>query len=196
MQSELSGPTPPYTTSPVGENRRDHWDGPRAALRRDDRSDQTAARHPDLVKLGWHASCIDQLWVADCARVLRLLLQRPNWRSATTRGASTSTPSTSARAARRFGPTRPRASPCRWTRTSRSWNAAIDRIRNRDGHTFLLYNGHSTGGLKGSLYANARRDAGTIDGVLLNLPYLDLNASWLCPGAHVDEVDIPPRRSR
>jgi pimeloyl-ACP methyl ester carboxylesterase len=71
-------------------------------------------------------------------------------------------------------------------------DAAIDRIRNRDGHTFLLYNGHSTGGLTGSLYADARRDAGTIDAVFLNLPYFDLNASWLCPGAHVDEGDIPP----
>jgi alpha-beta hydrolase superfamily lysophospholipase len=71
-------------------------------------------------------------------------------------------------------------------------DAAIDRIRKRDGHTFLLYNGHSTGGLTGSLYADARRDAGTIDAVFLNLPYFDLNASWLCPGAHVDEGDIPP----
>ena len=35
-------------------------------------------------------------------------------------------------------------------------DAAIDRIRNRDGHSFVLLNGHSTGGLTGSLYADAR----------------------------------------
>ena len=105
MQSELSGPTPPYTTSPVGENRRDHWDGPREAPRRDYPIDQTAARHPDLVKLA---------------------LQRD-----------------------------------------------------------------STGGLTGSLYADARGHAGTIDAIFLNSPCFDLNACWLCPGA-CGEIDIPP----
>jgi hypothetical protein len=183
MQSELSGPTRPYTTGPVGENRRDHWDGPRAAPRRDCPIDQTAARHPDPAKLGWHAHCTDLCTGTPTTS------STPNWRSATTRGASTSTPSTSARTAGRFGPTRPRTSPCRWTSTSRSWTPPSIASGTATGTRFCFYNGHSTGGLTGSLYADARRDAGTIDAIFLNLPYFDLNASWL---AHVDEGDIPP----
>ncbi|HEY9604768.1 MAG TPA: alpha/beta hydrolase [Allocoleopsis sp.] len=58
-------------------------------------------------------------------------------------------------------------------------DAAIHRIRNRDGHTFLLLNGHSTGGLIGALYADARREAETINAVFLNSPFFDLNGSWL-----------------
>ena len=58
-------------------------------------------------------------------------------------------------------------------------DAAVDRIRNRDGHTFVLLNGHSTGGLTGALYADARRDEGTIDAIFLNSPFFDMNASWL-----------------
>lgn len=58
-------------------------------------------------------------------------------------------------------------------------DAAIDRIRNRDGHSFLLLNGHSTGGLITALYAHARRQAHTIDALFLNSPFLDLNSSWL-----------------
>ena len=58
-------------------------------------------------------------------------------------------------------------------------DAAIDRIRNRDGHSFLLLNGHSTGGLITALYAHARRQASTIDALFLNSPFLDLNSSWL-----------------
>jgi alpha-beta hydrolase superfamily lysophospholipase len=58
-------------------------------------------------------------------------------------------------------------------------DAAIDRIRNRDGHSFLLLNGHSTGGLITALYAHARRQAHTIDALFFNSPFLDLNSSWL-----------------
>lgn len=58
-------------------------------------------------------------------------------------------------------------------------DAAIDRIRNRDGHSFLLLNGHSTGGLITALYAHARRQAPTIDALFFNSPFLDLNSSWL-----------------
>ncbi|HET8948082.1 MAG TPA: alpha/beta hydrolase [Candidatus Polarisedimenticolia bacterium] len=58
-------------------------------------------------------------------------------------------------------------------------DAAVDLIRRRDGHTFLLLVGHSTGGLTGALYADARRDAGTIDALVLNSPFFDLNGSWL-----------------
>ena len=79
-------------------------------------------------------------------------------------------------------------------------DAAVDRIRNRDGHTFLLYNGHSTGGLIGALYADARRDAGTIDAIFFNSPFFDLNASWLAEhlielgsvlGVVRPDVDLP-----
>ena len=58
-------------------------------------------------------------------------------------------------------------------------DAAVDRIRNRDGHDFLLYNGHSTGGLIGALYADARREARLIDAIFLNSPFLDMNGTWL-----------------
>ena len=58
-------------------------------------------------------------------------------------------------------------------------DAAIERIRQRDGHSFLLLNGHSTGGLTSALYAHARRQAQTIDALFLNSPFLDLNSSWL-----------------
>ncbi len=38
--------------------------------------------------------------------------------------------------------------------------------------------GHSTGGLILSLWADARRDAGLVDGLFLNSPFFDLNAPW------------------
>ena len=58
-------------------------------------------------------------------------------------------------------------------------DAAIDRIRNRDDHSFLLLNGHSTGGLITALYTHVRRQAHTVDALFLNSPFLDLNSSWL-----------------
>jgi alpha-beta hydrolase superfamily lysophospholipase len=58
-------------------------------------------------------------------------------------------------------------------------DAAIERIRVRDGHSFVLLNGHSTGGLISALYAHARREAHTIDALFLNSPFFDLNSSWL-----------------
>ncbi len=57
-------------------------------------------------------------------------------------------------------------------------DAAVDLIRRRDGHTFLLILAHSMGGLTASLYADARRDAGTIDALALNSPFFELNGSW------------------
>lgn len=51
-------------------------------------------------------------------------------------------------------------------------------IRVRDGHTRLLVNAHSTGGLVTSLWAHDRRTAGVVDAMLLNSPFLDLNAKW------------------
>ncbi|HEU4426615.1 MAG TPA: alpha/beta hydrolase [Pilimelia sp.] len=52
-------------------------------------------------------------------------------------------------------------------------------IREEHGHDTLLVNGHSTGGLITSLWAHDRRDAGVVDGLFLNSPFFDFNASWL-----------------
>ncbi|MFF5181783.1 alpha/beta hydrolase [Micromonospora sp. NPDC000316] len=57
-------------------------------------------------------------------------------------------------------------------------DAAAKIIRSEDGHDTLLAMGHSTGGLIMSLWADARRDTGTIDGLVLNSPFFDFNASW------------------
>ncbi|GAB3943960.1 hypothetical protein GCM10027614_33380 [Micromonospora vulcania] len=57
-------------------------------------------------------------------------------------------------------------------------DAAAEIIRADHGHDTLLAMGHSTGGLIISLWADARRDAGTVDGLVLNSPFFDLNAPW------------------
>ena len=49
-------------------------------------------------------------------------------------------------------------------------------IRTEDAHTHLTVVGHSTGGLIGALWANARPK--TVDALVLNSPWLDLNRSW------------------
>jgi alpha-beta hydrolase superfamily lysophospholipase len=56
---------------------------------------------------------------------------------------------------------------------------AVRIIRADDGHDTLLLNGHSTGGLVGSLWAHSRREAGLVDGLFLNSPFLDFNMPWL-----------------
>lgn len=62
---------------------------------------------------------------------------------------------------------------------------AVRVVRAEDGHGQVLLFAHSTGGLIGSLWANAR--PGVVDGAVLNSPFLDLNAPWLLrrPGADV-----------
>jgi len=55
---------------------------------------------------------------------------------------------------------------------------AVDTIRNRHHNTFLLLNGHSTGGLITSLYASDRARAKTINALFLNSPFFELNAGW------------------
>lgn len=54
---------------------------------------------------------------------------------------------------------------------------ALRIIREVDGHTRVLVNGHSTGGLTASLWAHRRRTDGVIDGLFLNSPFFELNAS-------------------
>jgi alpha-beta hydrolase superfamily lysophospholipase len=56
---------------------------------------------------------------------------------------------------------------------------AVAIIRDRDCHSELIINGHSTGGLLSSLYAHERRGENTIDAVILNSPWFDINENWL-----------------
>jgi alpha-beta hydrolase superfamily lysophospholipase len=56
---------------------------------------------------------------------------------------------------------------------------AVRIIRAEDGHDNVLFNGHSTGGLAGSLYAHARAAARPFDGLFLNSPFLDFNTPWV-----------------
>ena len=55
---------------------------------------------------------------------------------------------------------------------------AVDTIRNGHGNTFLLMNGHSTGGLLTALYASERANQQTINALFLNSPFFELNAGW------------------
>ena len=55
---------------------------------------------------------------------------------------------------------------------------AVDIIRNGHRNTFLLLNGHSTGGLITSLYASDRAGTKTINALFLNSPFFELNAGW------------------
>jgi alpha-beta hydrolase superfamily lysophospholipase len=52
-------------------------------------------------------------------------------------------------------------------------------VRDEDGHDQMLVVGHSTGGLTASLWAHARSGLGIVDGLFLNSPFFDFNASWL-----------------
>ena len=52
---------------------------------------------------------------------------------------------------------------------------ALDIIRTEHGHSTVVLNGHSTGGLQAVIWAGDH--PGTVDAVTLNSPWLDLNAS-------------------
>ncbi|GAB7047965.1 alpha/beta hydrolase [Catenuloplanes indicus] len=52
-------------------------------------------------------------------------------------------------------------------------------IREEDGHDRMLVAAHSTGGLIASLWADARRTRGWVDGLFLNSPFFDLNVPWV-----------------
>lgn len=52
---------------------------------------------------------------------------------------------------------------------------AIKLIRERDEHNFLIVNGHSTGGLIASMYANYGSQKHLIDGLFLNSPFFEFN---------------------
>lgn len=70
-------------------------------------------------------------------------------------------------------------------------DAALQRIRQRDGHRTVLLNAHSTGGLLGPLWAHDRRARGSpaVDALVLNSPWLDLHGSLLVRTAGIRAVD-------
>ncbi|GAA3024632.1 alpha/beta hydrolase [Kitasatospora albolonga] len=54
---------------------------------------------------------------------------------------------------------------------------AVRIVREQDGHTRLLVNGHSTGGLITALWASRRAGRGVVDGLFLNSPFLSMPAA-------------------
>ena len=52
---------------------------------------------------------------------------------------------------------------------------AIEIIKERDNHSFLIINGHSTGGLVAAMYANYGDKKSEINGLFLNSPFLEFN---------------------
>ncbi len=63
-------------------------------------------------------------------------------------------------------------------------------IRQEDGARRLILNGHSTGGLIGSLWAHWVRDRGLVDAVVLNSPWLDMQGSWLVRTPGTEALDL------
>jgi alpha-beta hydrolase superfamily lysophospholipase len=70
-------------------------------------------------------------------------------------------------------------------------DAALQRIRQRDGHRTVVLSAHSTGGLIGPLWADSRRARGAegVDALVLNSPWLDLQGSVLLRTAGTQAVD-------
>ncbi|MEY9945188.1 alpha-beta hydrolase superfamily lysophospholipase [Kitasatospora sp. GAS1066B] len=54
---------------------------------------------------------------------------------------------------------------------------AVRIIREQDGHSQLLVNGHSTGGLVAALWASRQAGRGVVDGLFLNSPFLSMPTS-------------------
>ncbi len=76
-------------------------------------------------------------------------------------------------------------------------DAAIRRIRGRDGHRRLILHGHSTGGLIAALYAHDRADVGEVDALLLNGPFFDFRGPrrqrWMLKGLVPLIAKVAPR---
>jgi alpha-beta hydrolase superfamily lysophospholipase len=70
-------------------------------------------------------------------------------------------------------------------------DAALQRIRQRDGHDTVVLSAHSTGGLVGPLWLDERRGSGrpTVDALVLNSPWLDLHGSLLLRTAGTQAID-------
>ena len=72
-------------------------------------------------------------------------------------------------------------------------DAAARIIRDEEGHDELVVVGHSTGGLVTSLWADARTQPGgaaTIDALVLNSPWFDLNEPWLTRVVATPVIDL------
>jgi alpha-beta hydrolase superfamily lysophospholipase len=72
---------------------------------------------------------------------------------------------------------------------------AIRIIREEDGHDRVLLGGHSTGGLITSLWSHSRQGQGLVDGLFLNSPFFDFNASWFLRRPVASAVCGTSRRS-
>jgi len=66
-------------------------------------------------------------------------------------------------------------------------DAALERVRDRDGHRHVVLSAHSTGGLIGPLWAHDRRP--DLAGLVLNSPWLDLRGSLLLRTAGTAALD-------
>ncbi|WP_298458591.1 alpha/beta hydrolase [uncultured Cellulomonas sp.] len=72
-------------------------------------------------------------------------------------------------------------------------DAAASVIREQDGHDTLVVLGHSTGGLLAALWAHAHRGRGTVDALVLNSPWFDLNRDWIYRVVVTRAVDVVGR---
>jgi alpha-beta hydrolase superfamily lysophospholipase len=66
-------------------------------------------------------------------------------------------------------------------------DAAMTRVRDRDGHDDVILTAHSTGGLIGPLWAHDRRP--DLAGIVLNSPWLDLHGNFLIRTAGTAAID-------
>jgi alpha-beta hydrolase superfamily lysophospholipase len=66
-------------------------------------------------------------------------------------------------------------------------DAAMTRVRDRDGHDDVILTAHSTGGLIGPLWAHDRRPE--LAGIVLNSPWLDLHGNFLIRTAGTAAID-------
>lgn len=64
---------------------------------------------------------------------------------------------------------------------------SLQRIVERDGHDHVVLSGHSTGGLIGALWADARHP--DLAGIFLNAPWLDMHGSLLVRTAGTRAID-------
>ena len=70
---------------------------------------------------------------------------------------------------------------------------ALRIIRSEHGHSAVVLNGHSTGGLQAAIWAADH--PGTVEALVLNSPWLQLNASGLIRSYGSAYVDVLSRRS-
>ncbi len=66
-------------------------------------------------------------------------------------------------------------------------DAAVRRIRDRDGHDHVIVTAHSTGGLIAALWAHTRQPG--LAGMVLNSPWLDLHGHFLMRTAGTTALD-------